>query len=74
VPDDPSSPSDKTSLIFGAWQDLIIGFWSEFDFLVNPFESVAYTKGNVQVRGMGTCDVKLRHVESFAFSNTFAFL
>ena len=73
VPLDASSPSDKTSLIFGNWSDLLIGFWSEFDFLVNPFESTAFTKGNVQVRAMATCDVKLRHVESFAFSNTFVF-
>ena len=73
IPLDASSPSDKTSLIFGAWQDLIIGFWSEFDFLINPFETTAFTKGNVQVRAMATCDVKLRHVESFAFSNTFVF-
>jgi HK97 family phage major capsid protein len=74
VPLDNSSPSDKTSLIFGNWSDLLIGFWSEFDFLVNPYESTAYTKGNVQVRAMATCDVKLRHVESFAFSSTFGFL
>jgi HK97 family phage major capsid protein len=74
VPVDPSSPSDKCYLIFGAWQDLLIGFWSEFDFLVNPYESTAYSKGNVQVRGMATCDVKLRHVESFSFSSTFGYL
>jgi HK97 family phage major capsid protein len=74
VPVDASSPSDKTSLIFGNWNDLLIGFWSEFDFLVNPYESTAYTKGNVLVRGMASCDVKLRHVESFAFSNTFGYL
>jgi HK97 family phage major capsid protein len=73
VPLDGNSPSDKTSLIFGNWNDLLIGFWSEFDFLVNPFESTAFSKGNVQVRAMATCDVKLRHVESFAFSNTFVF-
>jgi hypothetical protein len=52
----------------------LIGFWSEFDFLVNPYETTAYSKGNVQVRAMATCDVKLRHVESFAFSNTFGYL
>jgi HK97 family phage major capsid protein len=73
VPLDGNSPTDKTSVIFGNWADLLIGFWSEFDFLVNPFESTAYTKGNVQVRAMATCDVKLRHVESFAFSNSFVF-
>lgn len=73
VPLNANSPSDKTALIFGNWNDLLIGFWSEFDFLINPFESTAFSKGNVQVRAMATCDVKLRHVESFAFSDTFVF-
>jgi HK97 family phage major capsid protein len=73
VPLDNNSPAEKTSLIFGNWSDLLIGFWSEFDFLVNPYESTAYSKGNILVRAMATCDVKLRHVESFAFSNTFVF-
>lgn len=52
-------------LIFGNWRDLVIGYWSVLDILVNPYESTAYSKGNVQIRGMITCDVALRHNESF---------
>lgn len=67
-------PSDLTkgtgtnlsALIFGNWSDLILGFWSELDILVNPFESTAFSKGNVQVRGMLTMEVAVRHPESFA--------
>lgn len=55
-----------SSLIFGDWSDLLLGYWSEFDLLVNPFESTAYAKGNVQVRGMITMDVAVRHPTSFA--------
>lgn len=55
-----------SALLFGNWADLLIGYWSEFDLLVNPYETTAYSKGNVQVRGMVTMDVKLRHPESFA--------
>ncbi len=73
VPNDGNSPSDKTSFIFGDFADLIIGFWSELDVLVNPFESTAFSKGNVQIRAMATCDVALRHVESFAYSSTFGY-
>jgi HK97 family phage major capsid protein len=62
-----SSPESGT-LIFGAWEDLILGYWSAFEILVNPFETTAYSKGNVQVRGMLTCDVAVRHAESFAAS------
>lgn len=53
-------------LIFGDFSDLIIGYWSELDILVNPYESTAYSKGNVQVRGMLTMDLAVRHAESFA--------
>ncbi|WP_020146818.1 phage major capsid protein [Thioalkalivibrio sp. ALJ15] len=58
---------DTAPLIFGNFSDLLIGFWSELDVLVNPFESTAYSKGNVKVRAMMTADVALRHPESFAF-------
>lgn len=55
-----------SALIFGNFADLLLGYWSEFDLLVNPYESTAYSKGNVQVRGMITMDVDVRHAESFA--------
>ncbi|GGB70672.1 phage major capsid protein [Glycocaulis alkaliphilus] len=56
---------DRSALIFGNWSDLLVGYWSAFEILVNPYESTAYKKGNVQVRGMITCDVAVRHAESF---------
>jgi HK97 family phage major capsid protein len=65
VPDYAGSPQPH-SLIFGNWSDLLIGFWSELDVLVNPYETTAYSKGNVQVRGMMTADVAVRHADSFA--------
>lgn len=55
-----------SALIFGNWSDLLLGYWSEFDLLVNPYESTAYSKGNVQVRGMLTMDIAVRYPESFA--------
>jgi hypothetical protein len=58
--------TDKTALIFGKWDDMLLGYWSAFDLLVNPYESTAYSKGNVQVRGIVTMDVAVRHIESFA--------
>lgn len=61
-----ASGATLSALIFGNFADLLLGYWSELDVLVNPYSEVAYTKGNVLVRGMATCDVKLRHAESFA--------
>jgi HK97 family phage major capsid protein len=55
-----------SSIVYGNWSDLLIGVWSEFDLLVNPYETTAYLKGNIQVRGMLTADVAVRHAESFA--------
>ncbi|MGY2906191.1 phage major capsid protein [Bradyrhizobium sp. URHC0002] len=61
-----SSGAVASALIFGNWSDLIIGYWSAFDVLVNPYAEVPYSKGNVQVRAMATCDVAIRHPKSFA--------
>lgn len=55
-----------SALIYGNWSDLLIGLWSELDLLVNPYETTAYSKGNVQIRGMMTVDIQVRHPESFA--------
>lgn len=57
---------DTTSVIAGNWADLLIGTWSAFDVLVNPYESTAYAKGNISIRGMLSADIGLRHPESFA--------
>ena len=58
--------TNLSALIYGDFSDLLLGFWSELDILVNPFESGAYSKGNVQIRAMLTCDLAIRHAESFA--------
>lgn len=54
-----------SSLIYGNWSDLLIGLWSELDILVNPYGD-AYARGGVQIRAMMTCDIAVRHPESFA--------
>jgi HK97 family phage major capsid protein len=54
-----------SALIYGNWSDLLLGYWSAFDLLVNPYESTAYSKGNVQIRGMLTMDVQVRQAASF---------
>jgi HK97 family phage major capsid protein/HK97 family phage prohead protease len=55
-----------SALLFGNFSDLILGYWSELDILVNPYDSTAYPKGNVLVRGFITMDVAVRHPASFA--------
>jgi HK97 family phage major capsid protein len=53
--------TNLSALIFGDFSQLLIGYWSAFDLLVNPYEGTAYSKGNVLIRGMLTADIKLRH-------------
>lgn len=65
VPAGLGSPPESDALIFGDWSDLLIAIWSELDILVNPFESTAYRRGNIMVRGMMTVDLAPRHIESF---------
>lgn len=55
-----------TSILFGDWSQLVLGFWSELDILVNPYESTAYSKGNVQIRAMATADVAIKQPLAFA--------
>ena len=52
-------------MIYGDWSELLIGIWSEIDILVNPFETTAYSKGNIMVRAMATVDTAVRHLKAF---------
>lgn len=60
------SPADDGALLLGDFSELLVGYWSSFDLLVNPYESTAYSKGNVQIRAMLTADVAVRHKGAFA--------
>jgi len=67
-PGEPTSAVAAT-LIFGAWSQLLVGYWSGLDVLVNPYETTAYQKGRVLIRAMRDCDVQVRHPEAFAFAD-----
>lgn len=62
------SPTDG-EMIFGAWNQAITLFWGDAgaDILVNPYESTAYSKGNVQIRAFVDCDVIIRHAAAFVY-------
>lgn len=55
-----------STMIYGTWQDLMIGVWAETEILENPYESMAYSKGNVQIRAIILIDIAVRHAASFA--------
>jgi len=61
-----SSSGICSELIFGNWQELLIGEWGVTEILVNPYDSTGFTTGDVSVRVFQTVDVGLRHPASFS--------
>ena len=60
-----TSPVTNGEAIFGAWNQVIVAFWSGVEILVNPYAATPYSKGNIQVRGIVDADVLVRHPEAF---------
>lgn len=56
---------DLSALIYGVWSDLVIGYWSSVDILVNPYHSDVASKGGVLLHAFLDADIAVRHVESF---------
>lgn len=54
-------------VFMGVWNQLIMGFWSGLDLLVDPYS--ASTTGSVKIVAFQDCDIALRHKESFARGN-----
>ena len=52
---------------FGNWADLLLGFWSGLDLIVDPYTGA--TSGTVRVVALQDVDVAVRHGESFARGN-----
>lgn len=61
---------ETNKIFFGNWADLIIGFWSGLDIMVNPY--TLSTSGSVRVVALQDVDVAVRHAESFAMDATSA--
>jgi len=66
------SDSSGTGTVFGDWSQVLLGIWSELDILVNPFSETAYSKGNVLIRAMATCDIAIRHEQAFVWADDIA--
>lgn len=65
--DTANSPGTDGEAIFGAWDQVIVAMWGGVEILVNPYESTAYSKGNVSVRGIVDADVLVRHPQAFVY-------
>lgn len=55
-------------LFFGNFADLLIGFWSGLDLMVDPYSNS--TSGTVRVVALQDVDIAVRNAESFCYANT----
>ncbi|WP_036283854.1 phage major capsid protein [Methylocystis sp. ATCC 49242] len=58
--------TNLSAVIYGAWSDLFIAYWSAVDVLVNPYHQDVASKGGVLVHAFLDADIAPRHPESFA--------
>jgi HK97 family phage major capsid protein/HK97 family phage prohead protease len=54
-------------MFFGVWSQLLMGFWSGLDLLIDPY--TASTTGTVRIVALQDCDIAIRHSESFCRGN-----
>jgi HK97 family phage major capsid protein len=58
------SGTNLSTIFYGNWGDLLIGFWSGLDIMVDPYSNS--TTGAVRVVAFQDVDINSRHDESFA--------
>lgn len=63
-----SNQIESNDLFFGNFADLMIGFWSGLDLMVDPYSNS--TSGTVRVVALQDCDIAVRRAESFCYANT----
>lgn len=55
--------TNLSAILFGNWNDLVIGLWGPATIVVNPYKYS--TTGNVEIIALQDLDVNVRHPESF---------
>jgi len=62
-----STQITSTHLLFGNWADALVGRWGGIDILVDPFTQS--TTGTIRVVIFQSCDVAVRHGQSFTLGS-----
>jgi HK97 family phage major capsid protein len=58
----------KQNLIYGLWSELVIGYWSAVDVMVNPYHPDVASNGGALIHAFLDADVAVRHTEAFRFA------
>lgn len=61
-----TASNSLSALLYGVWSDLVIGYWSAVDIVLNPYHPDVSSKGGALLNAFLDADVALRHPESFA--------
>lgn len=68
VPTTIGTGGDKSALIYGLWSELVIGYWSAVDILLNPYHPDVASNGGALLHAFLDADVAVRHVEAFRYA------
>lgn len=71
LPANLGTGTNKAVVIFGNWSDLIIGYWSSIDIMLNPYAKEMADRGGAYIHAFLDADVAVRHPGSFSFTDTF---
>lgn len=65
IPGNIGATTDQNALIYGQWSELVIGYWSGVDILVNPYHADVASKGGVLIHAFLDADVVVREPRAF---------
>ena len=65
----PTGAVDTRSMMFGNWDDVMIGRWGGLRLLASNTSDDAFSKDQTHIRATLRTDMALRHKESFTYSN-----
>jgi HK97 family phage major capsid protein len=60
--------ANKSALIYGQWGELVVGYWSAVDILLNPYHPDVASNGGALLHAFLDADVAVRHVEAFRYA------
>lgn len=58
--------TNLSAILYGVWSDLVIGYWSAVDIVLNPYHSDVASKGGALLHAFLDADIAVRHAESFS--------
>lgn len=68
VPTTIGAINTNSALIYGQWGELVIGYWSAVDILLNPYHPDVASNGGALLHAFLDADVAVRHPEAFAYA------